>query len=203
MWKSWCSPKSSLLELTGVHLLSLAGAASLSWRVPEQLMGSTHHHGLRAFRGKKNCRWAAQCLAVPAARVTPPAPTASEQGEPGELPLCRDVFPAETGMVQGLGRRRDTHPAVWPSGFVVWENNGNVAMSAMLPWQGCFSVFLSTSGLAFFSHFLKTNLNNQQLPSPNKNLTICPHFSPSFYKLLFTMQRHHLSASHVMSPLPV
>lgn len=50
--------KSSLLELTHVlHLLGLAGAASLSWRVPEQLIGSTHHHGVRAPMGKQNnCR---------------------------------------------------------------------------------------------------------------------------------------------------
>lgn len=72
--------KSSLLELTHVlHLLGLAGAASLSWRVPEQLIGSTHHHGGLQWENKTTAGEQGQCLGVPRACATPPAPTASEQ----------------------------------------------------------------------------------------------------------------------------
>lgn len=160
--------KSSLPELTGVlHLLGLAGAASLSWRVPEQLMGSTQHHGLRAAMGKQNnCRGAP---AVPGSDNSlchtscTPCPRAGTCNR-----VRQERCPSAERYAPSKGR----------NGATVREEKGHPSCSLTFwvccsrkQWKCCnvckaslarlLLSFFSTSGLAFFSHFLKTNLKNQ------------------------------------------
>lgn len=156
---------------------------------------------IEGFQGKTKQSEQQQCLAVPAARLTPPAPLPRSRVSQESSPSQRCV--PSRGR-NGARVREKGHSSCNLTFWVCclrkqWTccNVCNAFLARL------FLGFLSTSGLAFFSHLLKTNLKNQQLPSSNKNLTICPHFCPSFYKLLFTMQRHHLGASRVTSPLPV
>lgn len=142
-----------------------------------------------------------QCLAVTAASVTPPAHTASEQGEPGEAPPLQRCA-ASKGRNGARAREEKGHLSCNLTFWVCclrkqWKccNVCNASLARL------FLSFFSASGLAFFSNLLKTNLKNQQLPSPNTNLTICSHFCPCFYKLLFTMQRGITSVPHVSRPL--
>lgn len=100
--------KSPLLELTQVlHLLRLVGAASLSWRVPD---GKYSPPWIEGFKGKTK-----------QLQVTPAVPGSANSlchtsctpclGA-RRAPSAKRCAPAKAGMVQGLGRRRDTPPAV-------------------------------------------------------------------------------------------